>query len=111
MLIVYFTGESFTALEDRVEERTAELKSALSELQSTQAQMVQSEKMSSLGQLVAGVAYKINNPMNFIHGNITYLQLPPSTKFVQQSKSNTPYLQCLFSCFDKFIFWKSLILH
>jgi methyl-accepting chemotaxis protein len=45
-------------LEDRVEERTAELKNALEELQRTQSQVVQSEKMSSLGQLVAGVATK-----------------------------------------------------
>ncbi|MDZ8184090.1 MAG: ATP-binding protein [Nostoc sp. ChiSLP02] len=72
--------ESFIALENsnaeleaRVEERTVELKTALSELQRTQAQVVQSEKMSSLGQLVAGIAHEINNPVNFIHGNITHL--------------------------------------
>jgi signal transduction histidine kinase len=61
-------------LEDRVEERTSELKHALEELQRTQAQVIQSEKMSSLGQLVAGVAHEINNPVNFIHGNLTYVQ-------------------------------------
>ncbi|WP_208821709.1 ATP-binding protein [Tolypothrix sp. PCC 7910] len=73
-------SESFTALaaskaelEDRVEERTAELKTALTQLQRTQAQVIQGEKMSSLGQLVAGVAHEINNPVNFIHGNITHL--------------------------------------
>ncbi|MBD2120997.1 HAMP domain-containing protein [Trichocoleus sp. FACHB-262] len=73
--------ELFTALEhgkeeleDRVEERTAELKNTLAELQRTQAQVVQSEKMSSLGQLVAGVAHEINNPVNFIHGNLTHVQ-------------------------------------
>ncbi|MBD2598214.1 HAMP domain-containing protein [Nostoc spongiaeforme FACHB-130] len=60
-------------LEDRVEERTAELKTTLSELKRTQAQVIQNEKMSSLGQLVAGVAHEINNPVNFIHGNITHL--------------------------------------
>ncbi|MBW4686764.1 MAG: sensor histidine kinase [Komarekiella atlantica HA4396-MV6] len=72
--------ESFIALEnsnaeleERVEERTVELKTALSELQRTQAQVIQGEKMSSLGQLVAGIAHEINNPVNFIHGNITYL--------------------------------------
>ncbi|MEH2305095.1 sensor histidine kinase [Nostoc sp.] len=72
--------ESFIALENsnaeleaRVEERTVELKTAMSELQRTQAQVIQSEKMSSLGQLVAGIAHEINNPVNFIHGNITYL--------------------------------------
>jgi signal transduction histidine kinase len=73
--------ESFTALEksnleleDRVEARTGELKTTLEELRRSQAQVVQSEKMSSLGQLVAGVAHEINNPINFIHGNLTHAQ-------------------------------------
>ncbi|MBD2518755.1 HAMP domain-containing protein [Nostoc sp. FACHB-973] len=73
--------ESFTALEkskeeleDRVEERTTELKNILEELQRTQSQVIQSEKMSSLGQLVAGVAHEINNPVNFIHGNLAHVQ-------------------------------------
>ena len=49
-----------------------EIELALKQLQAAQAQLVQSEKMSSLGQLVAGVAHEINNPVNFIHGNLTY---------------------------------------
>jgi signal transduction histidine kinase len=61
-------------LENRVEQRTAELKQTLKELQTTQAQLVQKEKMSSLGQLVAGVAHEINNPVSFIHGNLNYVQ-------------------------------------
>jgi hypothetical protein len=66
-------------LEMRVEERTAELKSqtqqleqALSELKQAQSNLIHSEKMSSLGQLVAGIAHEINNPINFIYGNITH---------------------------------------
>ncbi|MDJ0554014.1 MAG: AAA family ATPase [Microcoleaceae cyanobacterium MO_207.B10] len=65
-------------LEHKVEERTqaltqktTQLKSTLKTLRSTQAQLIQSEKMSSLGQLVAGIAHEINNPINFIHGNLT----------------------------------------
>jgi signal transduction histidine kinase len=61
-------------LEHRVEQRTAELQQTLQELQTTQAQLVQKEKMSSLGKLVAGVAHEINNPVNFIHGNIAHVQ-------------------------------------
>ncbi|MEO1619666.1 MAG: PAS domain S-box protein [Cyanobacteria bacterium J06632_3] len=51
-------------------EQTHQLSAALSELKQTQTQIVQSEKMASLGQLVAGVAHEINNPVNFIHANL-----------------------------------------
>lgn len=47
--------------------------SGIDELQRAQLQIVHSEKMSSLGQLVAGIAHEINNPINFIYGNITYV--------------------------------------
>ncbi|WP_414513995.1 ATP-binding protein [Nostoc sp. PCC 9305] len=59
-------------LERKVAERTSELRKALLDLQQTQAQLVHSEKMSSLGQMVAGVAHEINNPISFIAGNLEY---------------------------------------
>ncbi|MBE9123206.1 histidine kinase [Tychonema sp. LEGE 07199] len=52
--------------------QTQQLKKTLQELQQTQAQLIQSAKMSSLGELVAGVAHEINNPINFIVGNLDY---------------------------------------
>ena len=53
-------------------QQSRELEQALEELQQAQLQLVQSEKMSSIGQLVAGVAHEINNPVSFIHGNLTH---------------------------------------
>ncbi len=66
-------------LEEKIQERTQalrqkniDLKHTLQELRRTQSQLIQNEKMSSLGQLVAGIAHEINNPVNFIYGNLKY---------------------------------------
>ncbi|MEH2357208.1 hybrid sensor histidine kinase/response regulator [Nostoc sp.] len=61
-------------LEERVQERTAELTQSLQQLQQTQLQMIQSEKMSTLGQLVAGIGHEINNPVGFVGGNLSYIE-------------------------------------
>ncbi|RMH74150.1 MAG: GAF domain-containing protein [Cyanobacteria bacterium J007] len=53
--------------------KAGELEAALNQLRETQSQLIQSEKMSSLGQLVAGVAHEINNPVNFIYGNLSHV--------------------------------------
>ncbi len=58
----------------KAEALSEELDATLKRLQQTQMQMVQQEKLSSLGQLVAGVAHEINNPVSFIHGNLSHSQ-------------------------------------
>lgn len=61
-------------LEEKVKQRTEELEYTLHNLQSTQTQMVNQEKMASLGQLTAGIAHEINNPINFVSSNISPLR-------------------------------------
>jgi signal transduction histidine kinase len=61
------------ASETELRDRGLELETMLNRLQSTQSQLVQTEKMSSLGQMVAGIAHEVNNPIGFIHGNITHV--------------------------------------
>ena len=63
-------------LKNEISDRTqaqAELQATLDELKNTQAQLIQTEKMSSLGQMVAGVAHEINNPVSFVYGNINHV--------------------------------------
>lgn len=70
-----FSHEQAASYSQSLEQKATQLEQALIEVQSYQTQLVQSEKMSSLGQLVAGVAHEINNPISFIHGNLPYASI------------------------------------
>ncbi|MEH2367087.1 ATP-binding protein [Nostoc sp.] len=83
-----------------------QLNQVLHNLKETQAQLIQTEKMSSLGQLVAGVAHEINNPVNFIYGNLTHvseytLGLLELVELYQQSNAHsTPEVEAHIEAID-----------
>ena len=76
--------------EAQLREKANQLELALRELQQTQTQLIQTEKMSSLGQMVAGVAHEINNPVNFISGNLSH-----ATEYSQN-------ILCLLQLYQKY---------
>jgi signal transduction histidine kinase len=67
-------SEELSTTNDKLALQKEELEIALENLQTTQTQLIQSEKMASLGQLTAGVAHELNNPINFVSGNVKPLQ-------------------------------------
>ena len=80
-------------LEKKVEQRTDQYKQANEKLKMAQGQLVQSEKMASLGQLVSGIAHEINNPIGAIYAN-----MPPLEEYIDDIKATVKFAQ---SCLDE----------
>ncbi|MEG5062785.1 response regulator [Microcoleus sp. B3-A4] len=93
--------EKLRQSEAREREKAIQLELALQNLQRTQSQLIQTEKMSSLGQLISGIAHEINNPVNFIYGNLTYVTdythqlLSLITLYQQHDPHNYPEIEAL----------------
>jgi len=68
-------AEKLQKSETRLRSKNQQLNQTLDKLRNTQAQLIQTEKMSSLGQMVAGLAHEINNPVNFIYGNLRHTEI------------------------------------
>lgn len=82
------TTEQNISLESKVRERTSELETINKNLKETQSQLVNAEKMASLGQLTAGIAHEINNPINFVLSNIKPLKNDVADIFSLLAKYN-----------------------
>lgn len=75
MFFAYQIRKNFLSLEQQVADRTEEINTAYEDLKESQEQLIQSEKMASLGQMVAGVAHEINTPLGYVTSNIDTLKL------------------------------------
>ncbi len=98
--------EALRQSEAREREKARELEQTLGELKSTQVQLIQAAKMSSLGKMIAGIAHEINNPVSFIFGNLRYArqyfqELLELVQFYQNTYPNpTREIQQLVSQID-----------
>ncbi|SMD42837.1 Predicted ATPase [Aquiflexum balticum DSM 16537] len=80
-------AQLYENLELKIEERTSTLKASLENLKATQAQLIQSEKMASLGELTAGIAHEIQNPLNFVN-NFSEVSIEMVEEALEEIKKN-----------------------
>ncbi len=87
------TNEELTSTNEELHNQREELETVLTNLKKTQKQLIQSEKMASLGILAAGVAHEINNPLNFIKGGIVGLEDYFSENLIDQKEEIAPLIE------------------
>lgn len=75
LLFAYLIRKQYVNLEQQVADRTQEIQGAYTQLKESQEQLIQSEKMASLGEMIAGVAHEINTPLGYVNSNIETLNI------------------------------------
>ena len=86
-------NKELTAANTELSGQRAELESALLDLEKAQNQLIQSEKMASLGVLVSGIAHEINNPLNFIYGGLLGLENYIKENIMERREEMSPFLE------------------
>jgi signal transduction histidine kinase len=94
-------NEELTAINEQLFNKQEALEIAMTDLQSTQKQLIQSEKMASLGLLASGVAHEINNPLNFIHGGILGIEDCIKANKIENNADFDFYIKAIRSGVDK----------
>ncbi len=81
IIFAYLLRRQYLNLEQQVKDRTEKIAVAYNELKESQEQLIQSEKMASLGEMVAGIAHEINTPLGYVNGNVNTIQTNMATDF------------------------------
>jgi signal transduction histidine kinase len=88
-------NEELSSVNDNLVRRNDELKNALDMLKHTQAQLIQSERLASVGIFVAGIAHEINNPLNFIQGSKTAIENYIFENLIEHTENLMPFIDII----------------